>query len=130
MGPSDIEVIRDQYAAVNERDWERAMGHYTEDVELVVRSGINSGTFRGRDAVGGWFGDWFSTFAHDAHFEITEATELDDGSVFIVADHHVTGRASGIGLEDKVHWRYKFRDRKITYVQGFSSREDALGPNQ
>ena len=78
MGLSDIEAIRDQYAAVNERDWKRVMDYYAEDVVLVVTNGIMAGTFEGREALGKWFGDWFSTFARDAHFDLTEITALDD----------------------------------------------------
>jgi ketosteroid isomerase-like protein len=126
MALSDAEVIRDQYAAVNERDWPRSMSHYAEDVELVVSSGIMAGTHKGRDAVGAWFGDWFSSFARDARFDITELTELDDGSILLVADHHASGRASGIEVEDTVHWRYHLRNGKITHVRGFETREDAL----
>ena len=36
MSKENVEVVRDQFAAVNERDFPRAMGHYAEDVELVV----------------------------------------------------------------------------------------------
>ena len=126
MTPSNAEVLRDHYAATNERDWPRSMSHYAEDVELIVPVGIKAGRFKGRDAVGAWFGDWFAAFARDAHFEITEITELDDDSILLVADHHASGRASGIEVEDTVHWRYHFRDGKIIRVQGFESRENAL----
>jgi ketosteroid isomerase-like protein len=34
MSQENVEVIRDQYAAVNERDFGRAMGHYADDVVL------------------------------------------------------------------------------------------------
>jgi ketosteroid isomerase-like protein len=54
----DVEVVLDQFAAVNERNFERAMSLYAEDVELVVdpRAFLEGGTFKGRDAVGEWFG--------------------------------------------------------------------------
>ena len=70
MSDAEIEVIRDQYAAVNERDWKRAMSHYADEVELEIPgSGLQSGTFRGKEAVGEWFGDWMATFDRDLHFE-------------------------------------------------------------
>lgn len=127
MSESDLEVLRDQYAAVNERDWERAMGHYAEGVRLTVASSyINAGTFDGADEVGRWFGDWMSQFGADLRFEITELTELEDGRILLVADVHARGRASGAPVLGQVVWAYRFRDGKITEVGGYESREQAV----
>lgn len=125
MADGDAEIVRDQYAATNERDFERAMGHYADDVELVVPAGIRGGTFHGREAVGGWFGDWFSSFDRDARFEIRELIELPSGAI-VVADHFARGRSSGAAVEGEFIWRYRLRDGKIVHVEGFDSREDAL----
>lgn len=59
MSQDNVKVVRDQFAAVNERDFPRAMSHYAEDVVLVVdRSAfLESVTFKGRDAVGQWFAE-------------------------------------------------------------------------
>jgi hypothetical protein len=37
------------------------MSYYAEDVELVVhpQAFLERGTFKGREAVGEWFGNWF-----------------------------------------------------------------------
>jgi ketosteroid isomerase-like protein len=114
-----MEVIRDQYAAVNERDWERAMSHYAEDVELVVPgSGLQTGTFTGREAVGNWFGDWMATFDYDLHFEITELIELRDGSLLVFADHRARGKGSGVEVEAPIAWRYWLRDGKVVRLLG------------
>ncbi len=116
---SNADVIRDQYAAVNERDWERAMSHYAEDVELVIPAGgIRSGTFSGRDEVGRWFGDWFSSFGRDLHFEILRLEELPDGSIEVTAENVATGKASGAEVRATVAWRYGFRDGRISHVEG------------
>lgn len=124
---SNVDVIRDQYKATNERDWDRVMAHYAEDVVLVVvGEGIRAGTFEGRDAVGRWFGDWFSTFDKDAHFEITKLTEREDGSVLLLADHHARGRASGAEVKGAVAWLYQLRDGKIVRVEGSTSPDQVL----
>jgi ketosteroid isomerase-like protein len=133
MGLSDIEVIRDQYAAVNERDFERAMAHYAEDVILVIRGkGIRSGTFEGREATGEWFGDWFRTFERGAHFVIEELSERDDGSILLIAEHRARGRASGVEVQGTVTWVYRVEGGKIVRVEGTgeftdSDREPGLG---
>jgi ketosteroid isomerase-like protein len=120
-------VIRDQYAAVNERDWERAMSHYADDVELVIPgTGLQSGTFTGKQSVGAWFGDWMATFDHDLHFEIKELMELRDGSLLVFADHRARGRGSGVELEEQIAWRYWLRDGKVARLWGgFEALEEA-----
>jgi ketosteroid isomerase-like protein len=125
MSQQNLDVIRDQLAATNERDWKRVMGHYADDVELEVPTGIRSGTFRGLDAVGEWFGDWFRSFDQDAHFEIEEITEVDDDGVLVVTAHQASGRGSGVRVEMTFIWLYRLREGKITRVQGFDSREQA-----
>jgi ketosteroid isomerase-like protein len=127
MPTKNVEVVLDQYAATNERDFGRVMSHYDDDVELVAREPwLRTGTFRGREAVGRFFGDWLSTFDRDARFDVKEACELEDGSVLVVSDHHARGRASGVEVRGPVIWVYRLRAGKITRVVGFESREQAL----
>jgi ketosteroid isomerase-like protein len=126
MSQENVKLVRDQYAAVNERDFDRARAGYDEDAELFVVGGIRSGTFRGRDEVARWFADWFSTFDSDAHFDITELTELEDGSILVVADHRARGRSSGVEVHGSVVWRYLIHDGKITRQEGYPTREEAL----
>jgi ketosteroid isomerase-like protein len=127
MSQQDVEVIRDQYAAVNERDWERAMSHYAEEVELVVGGEfLMTGTFEGREAVGGWFADWFASFDSSLRFEMREVSELSDGVVLVVANHQARGRKSGVQLEGTVVWLYNLHAGKIVHVQGFENRDKAV----
>jgi hypothetical protein len=52
----DIDVVLDQFDSVNERDFERAMGHYADDVVLIVPPAENApepGTKTKRVAPGG-----------------------------------------------------------------------------
>ena len=123
----NVAVVLDQYAATNERDFRRAMSYYDDDVELVAREPwLRTGVFKGREAVGSWFGDWFSSFDRDARFDVTEARELQDGAVLLVADHHARGRASGVEVRVTVIWVYRLRGGKITRGEGFASRQHAL----
>jgi ketosteroid isomerase-like protein len=127
MSQENVEVVLDQYAATNERDFRRVMSYYDDDVELVAREPwLRTGVFKGREAVGSWFGDWLSTFDRDARFEVKEARELENGTVLLVADHHARGRASGVEVGGTVIWVYRLRGGKITRVEGFASREQAL----
>jgi ketosteroid isomerase-like protein len=129
VSEADIDVIRQQYAAVNERDFPRAMGLYAEDVVMVVPrvEGVQSpGTYRGREAVGEWFGDWFRTFAPDYRFEIEEIRELEGGLIFMRATHGGRGRLSGVEVHGENAYLYSVREGKIARVGFFASPEDAL----
>ena len=123
-----MDVLRDHYSATNERDFSRVMSAYADDVVLEISEQlpyVYSGTYRGKEAVGEFFGDWFRSFDSDLHFEIVELTELDDGSILLVADNTARGRASGIELSQHVIWVYRLRDGKITYIEGYDSPEAA-----
>jgi ketosteroid isomerase-like protein len=126
MSRENVEIVKDHYAATNERDFRRAMGHYADDVELQVPPGIRGGTFRGRKAVGDWFGEWFRTFDRDARFDIREITEIGDDGVLVVAKHRASGRGSGVSVEGLFIWSYRLSASKITHVKGFDSQEQAL----
>jgi ketosteroid isomerase-like protein len=98
MSQENVEIVRDQFAATNERDFPRAMGHYAENVQLVVDPAalLEGGTFTGRDAVGEWFGNWFATFEPGYHIDVEEARDLG-GVILLVASHRGRGRSSGEG---------------------------------
>ena len=128
MSEADLDVIRDHYAATNERDFDRAMSHYAENVVLEVtdQQYLTQGTYRGREPVGAFFGDWFRSFDSDLHFEITRLEELEDGSVLLVADNDARGRASGIELKGTVIWVYRLRNGKIVHVESAESPDAAV----
>jgi ketosteroid isomerase-like protein len=125
VSQTNVEVLRDHYAATNERDFRRAMAHYADDVVLVIPTGITAGTFEGREAVGAWFGDWFATFGRDARFDVEEIVELNAGSILLVAKHCASGRTSGIEVEELVIWIYRLRHGKITRLEKYGSRAEA-----
>lgn len=127
MSQQNVEVVCDQFAATNERDFRRAMSHYAEEVELVVDRDafLQGGTFKGRDAVGQWFADWFTTFEPGYHFDIEEARDLGD-VVILVATHHGRGRTSGVEVHGQTGYLYRLRDGKIVRVELYRSRTEAL----
>jgi ketosteroid isomerase-like protein len=123
----DVDVVLDQFAAVNERDFPRAMGHYAEGVELFVDPGafLSGGEFKGREAVGQWFADWFATFEPGYHFDVEEAREVGD-RILLVASHSGRGRSSGVDVEGQTAYIYGVREGKVVRAALYGSREDAL----
>jgi ketosteroid isomerase-like protein len=123
--PTD--VLREQFAATNERDFERAMTYYADDVVLVVEDGfLNTGTFEGKEAVGEWYGDWFRAFDTDYRFTIEEIRELRAGVVFMIASYGGHGRASGVEVHDRRAYLYRVVDGKIKRIQFFLTSESAI----
>jgi ketosteroid isomerase-like protein len=128
MSKADVDVVHDQFEAVNERDFARAMGHYAEDVVLVVppaESAPEPGTYEGKEAVGRWFGNWFQSFDRDYHFEIEESRVIGD-QVFIHAWHGGRGRLSGIEVGGELAYLYRVRDGKVVRVEIYPTRDQAL----
>jgi ketosteroid isomerase-like protein len=122
----EIQIVRDQFAATNERDFERAMALYADDVVLLVPGpGIQSGRYEGKTAVGEWFGDWLGTFETDYRFEIDEARAIGD-LIFIHATHGGRGRVSGAEIRTESSYLYRVRGDKIAYVEFHWDRDEAL----
>lgn len=127
MSQDPIEVVREQFAATNDRDFTRAMDYYARDVVLVVEEGfLNTGTFQGREAVGEWFGDWFRAFGADYRFEILESRDLGGGVAFLFITYGGSGRASGAEVRDARAYLYRVVDGLITRVQLFLTEDQAL----
>lgn len=127
MSEQDIEIVRAQFEAVNDRDFERAMDLYADDVVLVVHPGfgLETGTFEGKEAVGQWFGQWFRAFDADFRFEIDEAREIGE-AIFLHANFGGVGRSSGAAVHSDAAYLYEVRDRKVVRAQIFKTRDDAL----
>jgi ketosteroid isomerase-like protein len=126
MSEENVEVVRDSVAAINEGDYGRAMGHLADDVVLENPAGVFAGTFRGREAVSEWFGDWFRTFDWNVHIDIREIAEIGDDCVLLVHDLRGRGRGSGVDVEQTFAYLYRLREGKIARMDGYLSREEAL----
>jgi ketosteroid isomerase-like protein len=126
MSRENVEIIRDITAANNEGDFERALGHLADDVVLQAPAGIRGGTFRGREAVGEWFGDWFRIFDWNVHSDIREIAEIGDDGVLVVIVAQGRGRGSGVDVEETFAWLCRLHEGKVRRVEGYLSRDEAL----
>ena len=125
MSHEHAEFVRDYFAAVNRRDFARAMDAYADDVVLVVTGFFPDGTFSGREAVGRWFGEWFSAFGPDYHFDVVETQEVDE-RLLVTADHAGSGRASGVAVAATTSYAFIISDGKIIRLELYADRADAL----
>jgi ketosteroid isomerase-like protein len=127
MSQSNVDVVRDQFAATNARDFPRAMSYYADDVELWVdpEGFLEAGDFEGREAVGQWFASWLTTFEPGYRFDITEALDLGE-VVLLIASHGGRGRTSGVEVSGQSGYLYTVRDGQITRVELYRSGAAAL----
>ncbi len=124
--PDAADVVREQFEAVNRRDFARAMELYAEDVELAAPERFATGrNVVGKDAVGRWFGDWLLGTFRDPHFDILEIHDAGD-RVMLAAHHTATGKSSGIEVESDFFYAYWVRDGLVARVEFHESRRDAL----
>src|SRR5919108_5888744 len=82
-------------------DIAQAISDYAEDAVLEVGEvgeggNINSGTFRGHEAVGPWLDRWFSSFEHGSYrFTVEESIENGD-RVYMTLLSAARGEGSGV----------------------------------
>ena len=127
MPESELSVIREMYRAVNEGDWDRSIELWAQDAVLEVPvGGVNPGVFEGRDRIVKWFTDWFTTFAEGATFELSELSELEDGSILAISEHRARGRGSGVEVTAVVVWRDYVEHGKIVRQIAHNDREEAI----
>jgi ketosteroid isomerase-like protein len=127
MPQENVEVVRAYFGATNEGDFARAMRYYAHDVELVVPGDafLEGGRFKGTDAVGRWFGNWFRTFQPGYRFDLEEARDLGE-VVLVVAGHSGRGRTSGAEVRATTGYLFRVRDGKIASVELYAGRGEAL----
>lgn len=119
-------VVRAQFEATNRRDWSAAMDAYADDVELIAPdSMLNDGTFRGRERVGQWFGDWFRTFGGGIRFDFLDIREAGD-RVALWARHTARGAHSGAEVVADFFYEYRVHDGKIVFVRFCATWAEAL----
>jgi ketosteroid isomerase-like protein len=120
----NLDIVREYFAATNRREFASAMAAYSNDVILVVTGLFPSGTCAGREAVGEWFGEWFSAFGRDYHFDLLEAREVGE-RVFATAHHRGSGRSSGIPVEATTGYAFTVAAGKIARVELYADPAEA-----
>jgi ketosteroid isomerase-like protein len=123
----NVEIVREHFDKTNQRDFEAVMELYDPSVELAVAPdvAVDPGVYRGAEAVGDWFGSWFSTFAPGYRLDVTELIPVNDAVVAAV-DHRAVGRRSGAAVTTRFYNVYRFRDGRIVRVELFRERTEAL----
>jgi ketosteroid isomerase-like protein len=127
MSEENVEIVRELYERMNRRNWPEVLAALDEEIVLVVHESVgpDAGMFRGRKAIGQWFGEWFLAFDKDYRFELEEARRVGD-RVFVVAQHHGHGRSSGADVKQVNAQLHSLHEGKVVQMELYGSPAEAL----
>jgi ketosteroid isomerase-like protein len=116
-------IVRELYAAMNERDFAAAERLADPDVEWISDPRTGLGSRRGREEVLRFFQDQSESFA-----EVTiELDDIDAAGDTVLALIRVNGRgsASGAEVEISIAHVWEVRDGRVVRGRGFGDRDAA-----
>jgi ketosteroid isomerase-like protein len=92
-----MRVVREMYETSNRGDFERALEYFSPDVELIVPDTLpDPGLYRGRDALSGYFANWYVTLFESWRVEALDTTQF--GSA-VVTEHRLRGKGRTSSIE-------------------------------
>jgi ketosteroid isomerase-like protein len=120
MSQENVDVVRGLFAALENQDWEAALGLFDPEVEWSP----TEGTFRGPEGVVSSLAEWLEPW--EEHH--VDAEEFKDAGDQVVAVIHLTGRGTGSGMEidQRFFQVYGVRSGKIVRMVEFIRRAEAL----
>jgi ketosteroid isomerase-like protein len=122
----NAELVRQWFAATADRDVSRLLQIASPDIEYVpIMAALEGRIYCGHEGVAQWMDELFE---HWETFEpIGEEFHERGSTVIALGRWHACGRASGAELESQAAtWVVQFEDGKMTRLQTYTSRTDAL----
>jgi len=125
MSQENVEVVRrgfEHLLATGEPLWETL----DEQIEVRDHDIMDGREYRGHADVRRWlFEDWASAWS-DWTAEPQEFIDVDDERVIAVFRIKATGRSSGVAIEREDAMVFEVRDRQLTRIDYYNSRQQAL----
>ena len=125
MSQENVEIVRREYVAMEDRDWATLKDIWHPDIEYEAVMG--AGTFRGLDRIIEFF-DSYTEMYSELEVEIEEILDVGD---YVVAVERLTGRGlMGTAIGGSVHERLArvntFKDGKIWRAKEYRTVAEAL----
>ena len=125
MLQQEIEALRVVYEAASRRDWDTAFGNSPPDLELKTPDeNPIAGTYRGRDAVQGFFTEFWAAFEEVAA-EPQDFEELGD-RILVSVKMRMRPKDSSAEVEMRMAHLWTMRDGRPARCDVFLEREQAL----
>jgi ketosteroid isomerase-like protein len=123
MPPENVQVVRQQLAALAKGDWEAVYETWDPLIEWDFESGaVISGVYRGADSVRAALVS-FMTEWENFGFEIEDVIEADYGRVLTLVRLTGRGRRSGIPLDFRETTNSTIREGKVAHVREYYDRK-------
>jgi ketosteroid isomerase-like protein len=119
------ELVRRAYAAVAERDYELLGTLAVPDFELDLTDRVlNPATYRGAEGLQRFFAE-VDELWESMDMTVERLVERDD-EVLALLLVHITGRGSGLKLQDRIAQHWTARDGKLVRMRVVVDRDAAL----
>jgi ketosteroid isomerase-like protein len=119
------ELVRRAYAAFANRDWEAMAELAAPDFEMDLTDRVlNPATYRGADGMRQFFAE-VDELWESMDMQVERFIERDD-EVLALLLVVITGRGSGLSLEDRIAQRWTARDGKLVRMRVHADPQAAL----
>ena len=124
MSQENVEVVRELYRAMNDRDPEGAAEYTHPGLEWVPDRRVGEGPFQGRESALRFFMDR-AEMLDGYRVEVERTWEKDDQ---VLAYVRVTGSGKGSGapFDIRIGHLWTVRDGVVVRGEGYGDREEAL----
>jgi ketosteroid isomerase-like protein len=118
-------IVTESVDAWNSGDLNAVLRYLDPDVELIpLRSLLEGGAYHGHDGMRRYAADIGEEWER-MHLVIDEMRDVDD-DVLVLGRFQAKGKASGMEIDAPAAWLTTVRDGRVTRMQAFSTRDDAL----
>jgi ketosteroid isomerase-like protein len=127
MSQENVEVVRRGWDAWLGGDLPGVLRQYDPEVvwDLSHYRDSPESTYHGTESVERYFSEWLAVW-DDYEVGVDEIFAAPDGRVVTLYWHRGKGRTSGLAMHDEIAHIATVRDGKITYIEIYSDRAEAL----
>jgi ketosteroid isomerase-like protein len=126
VSQENIELLRQWFEATARRDLATLLEIASAEIEYVpIMATLEGRVYRGHEGIEQWLEELYEHW--DTFEPVGEEFHERGDTVIALGCWRARGRASGAQLDNEpATWVVEFRDRKMTRLQAYTSREEAF----
>jgi ketosteroid isomerase-like protein len=126
MPHDNAAIVRRAFDSFNRRDLAAAVAAFEADAEWVpYLAALEEHIYRGRDQIAAMWREVLTGFP-DFRLELLDVVDERNDAIVVEVEFQGAGRASGAGTRTTVFQVISFHQGKVTRVEGFRDRAEAL----